>query len=189
MSIFSETIKKAISDYRLLLRRYLAQADRMTKLQKLGLKSPAIYQTDISLYNVASKIIADIEENMLDDGNQGYYSYSGVAQFCEHLKEYLSKYEVEGEQVVHRGRKASRILLNAIQLLATPKEQLNENISKQLLECNRIVVDFGSSEQFSLYTEALQRQQAEIPGFYTRIIAHVESLASSKNMGKSEAAA
>lgn len=166
---------KAISDYRLLLRRYLSQVDRMTKLQQLGLKNPNISNSDIALYNVGHAIIADIEENM-SVPDQGYYSYSGIMQFCEYLKEYLANYFIEKNCVVHRAQKASCALLQAIQLTGLSREKLQDNVTRQLLECNQVVALNGSTEQCELQLQVLSRQQEHNPSFYTSIIAHLESL-------------
>lgn len=183
MSIFSITIKKAIQDYRFLLRRYLPQAERMTKLQKLRLKKKDTYESDFSLYQAASNIVADIEKNMLN-ADQGYYSYSGIEQFCQYLKDYLNDYMVENGVVIHRTRNASRALLHAIQLASTPREQLDERIAKKLFESSKEIVQYGTPEQFDLYSQALESCQAKNPGFYTRIIAHFESLRASKEIEK-----
>jgi len=83
-SIFVETISKAISDYRQLLRRYLPHADRMMKLIELGLKQPN-YKNDIMLYRTAQRIIQDIDAN-LDHASTSYYAYSGINSFGRYLK-------------------------------------------------------------------------------------------------------
>lgn len=188
MSIFSETVTKAISDYRYLLRRYLGQVERMTKLQQLNLKDQSIYKSDLRLYRTAQAIVRDVEENMAKK-ELGYYSYSGMAQFAQYLKTYLKDYIVEGDQVIHRARKASRALLKAIQLAATPKERLDSVATKQFFDCNQVVAAFGSDEQFDLHVQMLERQQANNPGFYTRIIAHFDSVRESKQINRSAAAA
>ena len=180
MSIFTETMTKAISDYRFLLRRYLDQVERMTKLQKLNLRDADIYENDLSLYETGQAIIKDIETNM-DSSCQGYYSYSGIGQFCTYLKEYLSNYHVENNQVMHRAQKASRALIKAIQLSALPRERLNDMVANQLCDCNKAVVIFGSQEQWALQMQTLARYQMQNPGFYTSIIAHLESLVSGKS--------
>ncbi|OGT41102.1 MAG: hypothetical protein A3F13_02935 [Gammaproteobacteria bacterium RIFCSPHIGHO2_12_FULL_40_19] len=179
MSIFSETMTKAISDYRLLLRKHLDQVERMIKLQKLKLRDSDIYESDLALYQTGKAIVADIEVNMAMS-NPGYYSYSGVQQFCTYLREYLGNYHIESDQVVHRAQKASRALLQAIQLAGLPREGLDDGIAKQLFECNKAVAGFGSQEQCDLQLQILARQQANNPGFYTRIIAHLESLMTSR---------
>ena len=179
MSIFSKTITKAINDYRYLLRRHLDQAARMTKLQVFDLKNAELYENDIALFQTAQAIVADIEKNMSTQSN-GYYAYSGIDQFCEYLKEYLSYYEIEDDRLVHKVQKASRALIQAIQLSATPRDCLSDKIAVQLFECNKTVVNLGSSEQWDLHLQTLERQQRQNPGFYTRIIAHLQSMISAR---------
>ncbi|EKD91696.1 MAG: hypothetical protein ACD_29C00438G0001, partial [uncultured bacterium] len=131
MSIFTETLIKAINDYRYFLRRHLEQAERMTRLQALNLRNRELYNNDIALYHTGQTIVADIEKNMLMQP-AGYYAYSGIEQFCEYLKEYLSNYEIENNHLIHKAQKASRALIKAIQLAATPKDRLSEKILTQL---------------------------------------------------------
>lgn len=175
MTIFSKTMIKAIGDYRVLLRRHLTQIERMIRLQKFQLRNPNTYKSDFALYQAARGIIADIRETMAKPEN-GYYSYSGLMRFCEHLEVYLSEYLVEGTQVVHRAQKASRALLSAIQITHLSRECLDEQAARQLCAYNEVIVDFGSEEQCALQLQTLTRCQADHPGFYTRIIAHMESL-------------
>jgi hypothetical protein len=176
MSIFSETMTKAISNYRLLLRRYLQQTERMMKLRELKLRDSDIYESDIALYQVGKSIIKDIQNNMSMGSNMGYYSYSGVAEFAKYLSDYLDNYYVENNRVIHRAQKASRALMSSVQLMTLPRERLNDAVCNQLFDCNRVIANFGSQEQCDLQLQALMRQQASNPGFYTRIIAHLESL-------------
>lgn len=179
MSIFSETMVQVIGEYRALLRRHLDQVARMVKLQQLGLRDASLYENDIALYNTGLAIVQDIRTNMAME-NPGYYSYSGVQLFCDHLKEYLSNYHVENGQIVHRAQKASRAVLSAVQWMGLPRERLDEGVLKKLFECSKTVVTFGSPEQCELLLQTLSRQQAANPGFYTRVIAHLESLIASQ---------
>jgi hypothetical protein len=185
MSIFSETMITAISHYRMLLRRHLTQVERMNKLHALKLKDSDSYASDVALYQIGIAIVKDMQENM-QTATQGYYTYSGISEFCNYLKEYLEDYYIENEQVIHRAQKASRALMTAIQLSGLPREQLTDRIAKQFLDCNTTVAGFGSTEQCELQLHTLMRQQANNPGFYTRIIAHLESLLLN---GRTEAAA
>lgn len=168
-SLFSETITKAISVYRQLLRRYLPQVQRVKKLAQLKLKDQNTYASDISLYHVAQSIIKDIETNM-EIPEQGYYSYSGIATFCDYLKEYLANYEVDGDQIAHRAQKASRALIQAIQLVALPNHQLNDSIAKKLKDCNGVIATFGSDEQHRLHISTLEKQRCINESFYGIII-------------------
>lgn len=177
MSIFAETMGKAITDYRLLLRRYLPQSERMAKLRALKLRrsDTDTYASDKALYDVGRALISDMQTNMTRK-TQGYYSYSGIQQFCNYLNKYLDNYEIENGHVIHRAQKASRALLACIQLMGLPREQLDETISNKLIEYNAVIVNCGSLEQCELQQQTLLRHQAQNPGFYTRIVAHLESL-------------
>lgn len=177
MTIFAETMGKAISDYRLLLRRYLPQSERMAKLRSLKLRRSDVdtFASDKALYDVGRAIISDMQMNMTKK-TKGYYSYSGIQQFCNYLSTYLDNYEIENGQVVHRAQKASRALLSCIQLMGLPRERLDETIAEKLIEYNTIIATCGSFEQCDLQHQTLLRHQAQNPGFYTRIVAHLESL-------------
>src|SRR3989344_7257043 len=119
MSIFSQTMKKSISIYRVMLRKHLSQVERVNKLQQLNLKNSQLYENDIALYHTGYAIVNDIEKN-LDPLAHGYYAYSGVASFAGYLKTFLQNYTIEGTQVIHCSQKASRALVQAIQLLTLP---------------------------------------------------------------------
>lgn len=179
MSIFAEAMSQAIAEYRSLLRRHLSQVERMMKLQQLGLRDAKLYEDDLALYEAGLAILNDVQENLMVEKNS-YYAYSGVQQFCEHLREFLSGYDIENDQVVHRAQKASRAILNVVQWMGAPREKLDEAMSKQFFECNRVVATHGSKEQCDLLLEALSHQQMNNPGFYTRIIAHLESMMMSR---------
>ena len=172
-SIFSETMQKAIAKYRQLLRKFLPQAERVAKLQELGLKNSEMYTSELWLYDTGRKIVADVQNNLRPD-NQGYYAYSGVEKFAGFLKEFLDNYEVEEDQVIHRAQIASRAMVKAIQLITLPRENLTENIEKELNALNHIIANYGSKDQKELHKTALQnillRQQEENISFYKTIL-------------------
>lgn len=173
MSVFSETMKKSISIYRQMLRKYLPQAERINKLQQLNLKNPQLYENDIALYHTGHAIVADVEKN-LDDSVYGYYSYSGVGSFSQHMKSFLENYVIEGTQVIHRSQKASRALVQAIQLLTVPREKLTDEIAEKLAKCNVIIARFGSEEQRELHRTSLQntirKYQDQNTAFYRSVL-------------------
>ena len=82
--LFVETIARAISDYRYLLRRHLDQVERRKKLAELDLKDPAIFNSAKKLYEIAWGIVHDIEKNTQTP--LGYYGYSGIAEFGKYLR-------------------------------------------------------------------------------------------------------
>ena len=170
-----QAMKRSIGDYRLLLRRYLGQVERMSRLQKLRLKESDTYRSELNLYNTGHAIVDDMEKNMTA-AVTGYYSYSGIQQFCQYLKEYMGNYHVEEGRVVHRGQRASRALLLAIQMAALPVGSLTEEVRHKLIECNKAVVAFGSREQCELHQQTLSSQKTKNSVFFTGIIENFESL-------------
>lgn len=169
MSIFAETMSKAIGDYRRILRRYLSPEQRINKLAELKLKDPGIYKSDILLYKTAHAIVDDIQNN-IQVPDEGYYSYYGIIKFCQYLQEYLSHYELEGNIIIHKAQKASRALVQAIQLMALPNDELNATIAEQLKECNQVVVECGSIEQKKLYKNTLKQQAQYFAAFFKDIV-------------------
>ncbi|HLD16889.1 MAG TPA: hypothetical protein VJB02_04150 [Coxiellaceae bacterium] len=179
MSMFSDTVLKAIGDYRQLLRRHLPDtSERKEKLEILGLNQGISSADEALLYQIAHRIVKDIEEN-LDNHSRGYYAYSGVRKFAEYLRSFLEDYAVQGEGVVHCMQQASRALLQAIQLLTLPGDKLSNVVADQLTECGEIIANYGSSEQQESYRTALQQHQRENENFYGSLLrhfqAHVES--------------
>lgn len=168
-SIFLNTIGRAISDYRQLLRRHLPQAERVNKLKEFNLKDRSLYENENRLYQTAWAIVRDIENNMCS-GEGGYYSYSGIAQFARYLKEFLRNYEIEGDQVTHKAQKASRALVYVIQLFSIPDEKLDDKVTSEFKDCNTIVASHGTEEQQELYENYLVNYRERNSGFYTPIL-------------------
>lgn len=175
MSIFSETVSKAISDYRYLLRKFLPQAERMHKLAELNLKNPEIYNNDMSLYQVAWSIVNDIQKN-INIPDQGYYSYSGIEHYCRYLKEYLDNYELENGMVIHRAQKASRAMIDVIQLILLPENRLSESIANKIKKHAKIVASYGSEEQQSVFRSSIDRQSEHNPTFFSPLLQHYDQL-------------
>lgn len=175
MSIFSETIAKAIGDYRKLLRRYLEQEDRLEKLRQLNLKDLNKGTDDLILYNKALEIIDDIKHNM-DTPDQGYYGYSGLHEYSKYLQQYLDNYELDGMKVVHRAQHASKALIQAIQLAMLPDSRLDEAVEGKFEECSKLVAEFGSEEQKQLYRDNLERQTETNAPFYSKVLQGFEQL-------------
>lgn len=171
-SIFIETVSKAISDYRQLLRRHLPQSDRMTKLMELNLKQPD-YESEVALYRTGQRIVHDIETN-LNAGPKSYYTYSGVGNFGRYLKDFLSNYIIETNHVVHRAQKASRALLDSIQLIGLPVDRLTPEILDTINKNSMTIAHYGSEEQCELYKENLERYYRERGSFFGPLLRYFE---------------
>lgn len=172
--IFIETVARAIGDYRFMLRRHLDQVERRKKLAELNLKDPTLFESALKLYEVAWKIVEDIENNI--DTPSSYYAYSGVSEFGKFLKEYLSKYEIEEGRLVHSAQKASKIMIQAIQILSLPAEQLTPKITEKLNQCSEVVVKYGSDEQKNMYEGTLEQRLIVHRDFFAPIYDYFQKL-------------
>lgn len=172
--IFIETVARAIGDYRFMLRRHLNQVDRRKKLAELNLKDPTLFDSAIKLYEIAWKIVEDIESNI--DMPSSYYAYSGIAEFGKFLKEYLSKYEIEEGRLVHSAQKASKMMIQAIQILSLPVEQLTSKVTERLNQCSEIVAKYGSDEQKNMYEGTLEQHLIMKRDFFAPIYDYFQKL-------------
>ena len=177
MSIFAQTVAQAIADYRLFLRKSkdVDQASRVAKLTRLNLKDVNVYSEDVVLFNTAQAILHDIRQT-IEIPEQGYYSYSGIAKYYQFLNDFLINYEVEGEVVIHRAQRASRAILEAIQIINGKQAHLlNDTIKEQVYACHTRIVGYGSEEQLELYRDNLMKLKPNAPLFYTDLIRHFDT--------------
>lgn len=155
-SVFAETVVEYISDYRTVLRKSLPQAERMLRLKRLNLKSITVYSDDVELYNTSIQILEDIDANGKIP-EQGYYSYSGLQNFQEKLRTFITQYAIVDKKVINRSQYTSTLLLDVIQMINTPGLQQADELQHKLLECNILIVYHGSNEQRQLYLGCLER--------------------------------
>ncbi len=180
MSIFAETIAGAIADYRLYLRKSkkVDQATRVSKLKQLKLKDVTIYSGDVVLYDTAYAILHDIRST-IEMPEEGYYSYSGIVKYYQYLDAFLKDYDIEivkGDKVVvHRAQRASRAILDAIQLVnGKPAHVLTDQIKQQMYACQDSVIRYGTEEQFDIYRSHLVQLKPNAPLFYTDLLRHFD---------------
>lgn len=168
-SMFVETISRAISDYRQILKKYLTPEQRSAKIAELRLKDPTIFDDEPALFQVVHDILNDIEKNIRVP-NEGYYSYYGIARFAKFLREYVDNYTVEGNTVVHKAQRSANLLIKIIQLLSLPMEQLNEGIAQQVIDAHPLIIELSSKEQLAIYNNTLERLSEKNKLFYRKIV-------------------
>lgn len=168
-SLFVETISRAISDYRQILKKYLTPADRSAKIALLRLKDPTIFDNEPELYQVVQNILHDIEQN-ISVPNEGYYSYYGIVRFSKFLREYIDNYIIDGNKVIHKTQKAANLLIKSIQLMNLPSDQLNEGIAEQVISSHPLIISYSSKEQLAIYNSTLERLSERNKAFYRQIV-------------------
>lgn len=181
MSIFAETIASAIADYRLYLRKSkkIDQATRVAKLKQLGLKDVTIYSGDVMLYDTAHAILADISET-IEMPEEGYYSYSGIVKYYQYLSQFLQDYDIEivkdEKVVIHRAQRASRAILDAIQLVnGKPAHVLTDHIKRKMYTCQDNILRYGTDEQFEIYRNHLDQLKPNAPLFYIDLLRYFDT--------------
>lgn len=155
MSIFTDTMVDAIRKYRSMLHKYLPQAQRVNQLHLLDLKNPRLYTSESMLYQVGYKIVEHLQE--LNQSKQGYYSYSGLGQFADHLKTFLDKYKLDddNQRVMHASQAASRYLMKMTQIMVLGSEEtLLKNLA-DMQDCHNKIVEGSNADQLALYKSAL----------------------------------
>lgn len=168
-SMFVETMSRAISDYRQILKKYLTPDQRSAKMTELRLKDPTIFESESVLYHVVQNILQDIEKNIRVP-NEGYYSYYGIVRFAKFLREYVDNYTVDGDAVVHKAQKASNLLLKIIQLLSLPPDQLTEGVASQVMAAHPAIIELSTKEQLNIYNNTLGRLSEKNKSLYRRIV-------------------
>lgn len=172
MSMFLETMTKAITDYRQILRKYLKSQDRISKIKQLRLKDPVIFQNETLLYRTGLTIVDDIQNNIRVP-NEGYYSYHGITKFCKYLEQYLSNYELDGSVVIHKAQKAANAMIKGIQIFSKI-EDLTDEDAEEFKKNNQVIASCGSDDQCKIYYQALKKQAEEAPGFYGEVLESFE---------------
>lgn len=168
-SMFVETISRAISDYRQILKKYLTPAQRAAKIAELRLKDYTIFEDEPALYHVVQNILRDIDKNIRVP-NEGYYSYYGIARFSKFLREYIDSYVIDGDVVIHKAQKASNILIRAIQLLSLPADQLVDSVAEEVISAHPSIIEFSSKEQLSIYNNTLEKLNGKNKTFFRKVI-------------------
>lgn len=168
MSIFSDTILKSIADYRLLLRRYLSQPDRIKKLTALDLRRSCSEDSPSVLYETGYRIVKDIQSNLNNHGT-GYYAYSGTRKFAEYLANFLSEYDVVDDEVIHKVQQACRAILLSIQLVDLPSDKLGVESRHKFRRCSRMVAFYATAEQKENYLSVIQAMQGNQPDLYESV--------------------
>ena len=159
MFIFAKIILKLLSDYKSIIKKHHTHAEWIAKINKLGLKRKVLKNdNDAALYHKAHKVIEDISA-YLNQNPQGISSWhSGLDEFCQHLKNIMSEYKLENNQVVHLSQHVSRTLVEALQLI-NHTDVHKPTVANKLEQCGQVVAKYGTRQQQELFSKALKNSQ------------------------------
>jgi len=166
---FSEVILKAISDYKLLLRKIYSTREATAKIKGLGLKRTQLREVDdVQLYNIALIMINNLEGYVSSHGSKSNGSYFGAEEFLRYLKNFLSVYTIEGNKVIHTAREAARAVVEAIQLVTLPEKEITKEIFSRLSRCIDMVNRHGNIEHIAILNDAIKRNKKGILSYLNR---------------------
>src|SRR5690242_16668396 len=114
MSVFSETITKALNDYKTILKRNLSSKEKAAKLNALGLKREQLQQAnDLALYSKAQQVLKEITQSIEfpNDNDNTPSWYCGLHEFYKHLQDIVANYYVSQNTVIHVTQQSSRALV------------------------------------------------------------------------------
>ena len=174
MSVFAKNIVSLLNHYKGIIRKQLDIENWSYKINDIGLKRQALKKDDdVVLYQKAQKVIEDTEQYVNGNTNSPSW-YSGIDEFHQHLKSILADYSIDNGMVVHSSQRASRIIVDAIQLMSLPNYKLNDEISEKLIECGKLIARYGSKEQKKMYSKALKKHVRRHTNFFLPLASHYE---------------
>lgn len=164
MSDFYNVVLKAISDYKLILRRNLSAIKCAAKIQELRIKRNHIRNIDeIGLYKIGLKIIAELKKHaVVSPRDRSNNFYHGSEEFLKYLEELFDKYLLEEDRVVHVRQKVTCSLVAAIQLVALYRKNFTKEIIKKIEEHRVCVHKYGSAEEKKLFADKVQLDQFDV---------------------------
>ncbi|KPJ67413.1 MAG: hypothetical protein AMJ43_03910 [Coxiella sp. DG_40] len=141
MSAFSTAICPVLNRYKTILRKNLPLEEANSKIKQLQLNRKQIRNADdVSLYNVASNTIKDIEKS----NSNSEWSFA-KANLNQQLKSILDEYQIENNKIINPRQQASRAIVNIIQTIRfLPIDNFSE---KKIENFIRLVAKYGTPEQ------------------------------------------
>lgn len=174
MYTFTATILKILNSYKTILKKHLSHSEWEAKIDALGLKRKALKKDDeVALYHKAQTVLADILPWVNQDPNSPS-CYSGLDEFCQYLKSLLEEYQVENNKVIHTSQKASRAIVEAVQLIKLSTEQRSNIMATKLDHCGKTIARYGSREHHELFAKALKTHQQHDVNFFLPLLHNFE---------------
>lgn len=163
MSLFRDQVRKLLSEYKVLMKKYLPSDKRALHFRLLGVDRYNLkYVNEPGLYQAAEKVLADLNERIVDVEQNGTW-FSGLDEFRQCLANLMEQYYLDDNQVVHGAQRASQAMIRAIQLMTININQLQNDQYNELEKLSREIYRFGSREQKQLFLKALRTQSDKNP--------------------------
>lgn len=174
MRVFTEVVRKALNDYKQILKRSLPDDERNQKLEELGLlRRDLMLANDAVLYQKATNVIKDIQRQLRRNETTPAW-YSGLDEFCYFLENELKQYCLDKNKVLHIAQQASRSLIDAIQLMSLPNTKLDDIVAEQLQRANQLLMRYGSKEQITQLKDVYRAHKTRNLNFFLPLLKQLE---------------
>jgi hypothetical protein len=175
MSVFSDTLRRILNNYKIILKKNLSSKKKTLKFSALGLKRQQLKQaSDAVLYTTAQRVLEDIEQSIDASDKKGPSLYCGLHTFYKHLKNTLADYSMDQDVVVHANQQSSRTLVKAIQLITLAKDKPEAAMATKLDQCGLILAKLGSKEQQEKLVYALNLHKEHNSNFFLPLLDNFE---------------
>lgn len=167
---FAKNIQSLLNEYKIIIKKHLTHEEWTYKIKDLGLKRKVLKSDDeITLYRKANKVAEDIFTRLKNEANTPSW-YSGLDEYCQHLKNVLNEYQIDNHKIIHTSQCASRAIVEAIQLIKLPNANLNAEIAKKLENCGHIIARYGTREQQEIFAKTLENFQQSDVNFFMPLL-------------------
>lgn len=188
MVTFKQKITKFLGEYRSILKKHLDLPTWKQKVISLGIKRTTLQQdNEITLFTKAHQVLKDFASWLESNGNRPAW-YSGIEEFYEYLKNFLSEHRIENNKIININQQASRAMVEAIQLMNMPKSHQNFTSLNRIDFCGKAIAQFGTPSQQQLFAKALKDFQNQSTNFliplYENFEKHVREFSSSVHKTK-----
>lgn len=166
MQTFAKIGTQLINKYKVIIKKHLTSQEWAQKMSVFELRRKYMRNDDeVALYHKAKRVLEDLCQH-LQDNNNGSIWYSGLDEFCQHMKNTLDEFHVENNQIIHCSQLASRTLVRALQLANLPEHKRNSVAGHQLDHCGQIIAKYGTREQQEMFAKAIKQFQHHDVNFF-----------------------
>lgn len=172
MSQFKDTILKILFEYKYALRKQRTSQEWEAKIKSLGIQGKELETLDaLALYERAKLLLSDLENELGKGSDETAFWYCGLYEFQQYLQRTLMEYTVFDGNVIHKNQYAASSLLQAIQLVNLPSNNISDRNHQTLDTCLQIVAKFGTLDQKKMLAKGLQKSMQHDASKYRQLFA------------------
>ena len=161
MSYFRRVVLAKIQTYKTMLDQHVSRDEWRTRIDTLMIGRMQLRSLpDVALYQCARDVLLSIE-SMLMQSTKASSWYSGMDEFHEHFKQFLSTVTIQGGCLVHSSQKAACALVHSIQILSLPVDIYMTSHVEQLYQYGSLIAALGNPEVHQSYVKLLTDQRTQ----------------------------